>query len=66
MMARLWVLNLSDGNHSLLDIAERSGISFPMIKEAADLLYEKKLLSLIQNNSAGAGEAAQNGNRAGA
>ena len=26
--ARLWVLNLSDGQHSLLDIAERSGISF--------------------------------------
>ena len=26
--ARLWVLNLSDGEHSLLDIAERSGIPF--------------------------------------
>ena len=26
--ARLWVLNFSDGNHSLLDIAERSGIAF--------------------------------------
>ena len=25
LMARLWVLNLSDGRHSLLDIAERSG-----------------------------------------
>ena len=24
-MALLWVLNLSDGGHSLLDIAERSG-----------------------------------------
>jgi aminopeptidase-like protein len=47
MMARLWVLNLSDGNNSLLDIAERSGISFPRIKEAADLLSEKQLLSLI-------------------
>ncbi len=47
MMARLWVLNLSDGNNSLLDIAERSGISFSRIKEAADLLSEKQLLSLI-------------------
>jgi aminopeptidase-like protein len=47
MMARLWVLNLSDGNNSLLDIAERSGISFPRIKEAVDLLSEKQLLSLI-------------------
>lgn len=54
MMARLWVLNLSDGNHSLLDIAERSGISFPKIKEAADLLYEKKLVSLVTHGSDGA------------
>ena len=28
ILARLWVLNLSDGKHSLLDIAERSGIVF--------------------------------------
>ena len=27
-MSLLWVLNLSDGNHSLLDIAERSGYEF--------------------------------------
>src|SRR5271167_736720 len=38
--ARLWVLNLSDGEHSLLDIAERSGISFSLIREAADLLCQ--------------------------
>jgi aminopeptidase-like protein len=57
MMARLWVLNLSDGNHSLLDIAERSGIAFPKIKEAADLLYEKKLLSLIPRTPESADEA---------
>jgi aminopeptidase-like protein len=49
MMARLWVLNLSDGDHSLLDIAERSGISFPMISEAADLLCQKGLLSVVPN-----------------
>src|SRR5208337_427917 len=62
MMARLWVLNLSDGNHSLLDISERSGISFPMISEAADLLCQKGLLSLVPNDAGdgtGRGEAAR-------
>jgi aminopeptidase-like protein len=47
MMARLWTLNLSDGEHSLLDIAERSGISFPRISEAAELLCQKGLLSAV-------------------
>ncbi len=44
-MALLWVLNLSDGNHSLLDIAERSGLGFTGIKKAADNLLEHRLLS---------------------
>jgi aminopeptidase-like protein len=44
-MSLLWVLNLSDGNHSLLDIAERSGYEFTMIKNAAEALQERKLLS---------------------
>jgi len=43
-MAMLWVLNLSDGNHSLLDITERSRISFDSIYEAAEALQEKGLL----------------------
>ncbi len=43
-MALLWVLNLSDGGHALLDIAERSGIAFPEILRAATLLTEKGLL----------------------
>ena len=34
--ARLWVLNLSDGENSLLDIAERSKLPFSAIAEAAD------------------------------
>jgi aminopeptidase-like protein len=42
--ARLWVLNLSDGEHSLLDIAERSGMSFAAICSAADILREKGML----------------------
>ena len=43
--ARLWVLNLSDGTNSLLDIAERSGIKFSKIYDAAQLLEQSELLS---------------------
>src|SRR6267142_1822776 len=43
-MAMLWVLNLSDGSHSLLDIAERSGIRFESIHKAANALREHRLL----------------------
>jgi aminopeptidase-like protein len=43
--ARLWVLNLSDGEHSLLDIAERSGLPFHAIRDAADVLKDAGLLS---------------------
>lgn len=42
--ARLWVLNFSDGQHSLLDIAERSGLPFSAISAAAELLCEAGLL----------------------
>jgi len=45
--ARLWVLNLSDGEHSLLDIAERSDIPFSTISEAARSLSQADLLSLL-------------------
>jgi aminopeptidase-like protein len=44
-MALLWVLNLSDGRHSLLDIAERSRMSFRSVRAAADVLIEHGLLS---------------------
>jgi aminopeptidase-like protein len=43
-MAILWVLNLSDGTYSLLDIAERSGLAFGVIKQAADALLGANLL----------------------
>jgi aminopeptidase-like protein len=43
-MSLLWVLNLSDGRHSLLDIAERSGYEFAMIKNAAIALLVEGLL----------------------
>jgi aminopeptidase-like protein len=43
-MSLLWVLNLSDGSHSLLDIADRSGYEFTIIKNAVIALREKGLL----------------------
>lgn len=43
-MALLWVLNLSDGEHTLLDIAERSGLPFAAVETAARLLEEHGLL----------------------
>ena len=43
-LAMLWVLNLSDGSHSLLDIAERSKLSFELIRAAAENLQEQGLL----------------------
>jgi aminopeptidase-like protein len=46
-MALLWVLNLSDGDHTLLSIAERSGLRFDAIHEAAALLAEHGLLREI-------------------
>lgn len=42
--ALLWVLNYSDGDFSLLDIAEKSGINFQTIKEAAEALVNVDLL----------------------
>jgi aminopeptidase-like protein len=47
--ARLWVLNLSDGQQSLLDIAERSGMSFSLIREAAELLRAADLLAVVDD-----------------
>ena len=43
-LAMLWVLNGSDGDHTLLDIAERSGMKFENLQEAADLLVSHGLL----------------------
>jgi aminopeptidase-like protein len=49
--ARLWVLNLSDGEHSLLDIAERSGIPFAVVADAAKSLLDNGLLSIVTERS---------------
>lgn len=43
-LAMLWVLNLSDGQHSLLDIAERAKLPFDTIAQAADTLRAHNLL----------------------
>lgn len=51
-MARLWVLNLSDGQYSLLDIAERSGLPFAAVHEAAALLAQHGLLSVLPEREA--------------
>jgi len=45
--AMLWVLNLSDGQHNLLDIAERSGLAFETVHEAAGLLLHHGLLKEV-------------------
>lgn len=42
--ALLWVLNFSDGSHSLLDISDRSGLPFGAIRGAADKLLDADLL----------------------
>ncbi|HJR76064.1 MAG TPA: DUF4910 domain-containing protein [Nitrospiraceae bacterium] len=44
-MALLWVLNLADGRHSLLDIADRAQMSFESIYSAACALSEHGLLN---------------------
>jgi aminopeptidase-like protein len=43
-LAMLWVLNLSDGRHSLLEIAERAGYDFETIKAIAKTLLQHNLL----------------------
>ncbi|MEV6620141.1 DUF4910 domain-containing protein [Amycolatopsis sp. NPDC051106] len=43
-MAMLWVLNLSDGEHSLLDIAEQAGLPFDIVDVAARALHDAGLV----------------------
>ena len=48
-MSLLWVLNLSDGHSTLLDIAERSRLSFEAVRSAADTLRASGLLATCEN-----------------
>ena len=52
IMALLWVLNLSDGDFSLLDIAERAKMPFAVIKRAADRLSAAGLVRCLAENPA--------------
>jgi len=47
-MALLWVLNLSDGRHTLLDIAERAKMDFKTVRIAADMLLAHDLLGELR------------------
>ncbi|HHV68132.1 DUF4910 domain-containing protein [Brucella intermedia] len=44
-MALLWVLNLADGEHSILDMAERAKLPFATLADAADRLRDAGLLA---------------------
>jgi aminopeptidase-like protein len=44
-LALLWVLNMSDGRHALLDIADRADLPFRQIQSAAQALIEAGLLN---------------------
>ncbi len=47
-LAMLWILNQSDGNNSLLDIAVKANLSFSLVHETAVLLEEKGLIEEIE------------------
>jgi aminopeptidase-like protein len=42
--AILWVLNLADGGHSLLDVAERADLPFAVVADAATALRDADLI----------------------
>jgi aminopeptidase-like protein len=43
--ALLWVLNLSDGNSTLVDVARRSGLRYAVVRRAAERLERAGLLT---------------------
>jgi aminopeptidase-like protein len=46
-LAMLWVLNYSDGDHSTLDIAHRSGLPLAVLERAVELLEDARLLEPV-------------------
>ncbi len=48
-LALFWVLNASDGHHTLLDIAERADLPFGRIQSATEALLEVGLLKECQS-----------------
>ncbi len=53
-LSLLWVLNLSDGRHALLDVAERSKLPFAEIRSAARALLDAGLLAVAPAPAGGA------------
>jgi len=49
-LAILWVLNMSDGKHSLLDIANRAETPYMKILHAKNLLIEAELLAPVSTD----------------
>lgn len=47
-MAMLWLLNMSDGRKSLLDIAMHSKIAFGTLRDVAETLVKHELLEVVQ------------------
>ncbi len=45
--AMMWTMNLSDGEHDLIEISRRSGIALAHLRAAADRLVEKGLLERL-------------------
>jgi aminopeptidase-like protein len=48
-MSMLWVLNMSDGSHSLLDIADRSGYPVTIVQNAVMALLHKDLIRIVDH-----------------
>jgi len=48
-LALLWILNYSDGHHSLTEISELSGIELTKVIEASEMLLEKRLIIYMNN-----------------
>jgi len=59
-LAMLWVLNLSDGGHGLLDIAERSGLPFDVVADAARALLAAGLLEPLDEAAPGTEQRSAN------
>jgi aminopeptidase-like protein len=53
-LALFWLLSLSDGEHDLIDVAERSGLAFEVIVRAAEILEGQGLLEELPGGSEGA------------
>ncbi len=49
-MTIFWMLNFSDGEHSILDISEKSGIKFEILVDAALKLQQNNLIREAKGN----------------